>query len=75
MRGILRDTASVSLEDYTSVLKRMLGSGSCFQDLIYEDALCAKPGRHQSTGGLTVGCPRREGVRAEHWGARQILPF
>jgi hypothetical protein len=40
MRRILRNAASVSLEDYTLVLKRMLGSGSCFQDF-FTRTLCA----------------------------------
>jgi hypothetical protein len=33
MRRILRNAASVSLEDYTSVLKRLVGSESFLQDL------------------------------------------
>jgi hypothetical protein len=40
MRRILRNVAAVSLEDFTSVLKRMLGSGSFFQDL-FTRTLCA----------------------------------
>jgi hypothetical protein len=40
MRRILRNAASVSLEDYTSILKRLVGSGSFFQDL-FTRTLCA----------------------------------
>jgi hypothetical protein len=40
MRGIVGNSASVSREDYTSVLKRLLGSGSFFQNL-FTRTLCA----------------------------------
>ena len=40
MRRIVRNAASVSREDYISILKKLLGSGSFLQDL-FTRTLCA----------------------------------
>lgn len=66
MRRILRNAASVSLEDYTSVLMRLVGSGFFLQDLNTRTLCAPDAGAINTTAELTVGCPRWEGVRAEH---------
>jgi hypothetical protein len=75
MRRILRNAASVSLEDYTPVLKGLLGSGSFFQELFTRTLCAPDAGAVNPTAELTVGCPRWEGVLAEHWEVWHFLPF